>query len=153
MFQQQPIRFGTKTRATLLAMSVSVLSIAVSLPAAAQVSSYGDKQMGEVAVDHPSPLLEKVYVHQRLNEQIPLDGAFRDETGATVKLGDYFGKRPVILAIVYYSCPMLCSEELNGLVGSLEMVKFRPGRTSTLSPSASILPRARSLLPRRRRCT
>ena len=128
MFQQQPIRFGTKTRATLLAMSVSVLSIAVSLPAAAQVSSYGDKQMGEVAVDHPSPLLEKVYVHQRLNEQIPLDGAFRDETGATVKLGDYFGKRPVILAIVYYSCPMLCSEELNGLVGSLEMVKFRPGK-------------------------
>jgi protein SCO1/2 len=94
----------------------------------AQVSSYGDKQMGEVAVDHPSPLLEKVYVHQRLNQQVPLDGTFRDETGATVKLGDYFGKRPVILAIVYYACPMLCSEELNGLTGALEMVKFRPGK-------------------------
>jgi protein SCO1 len=99
-----------------------------SISAIAQVSSYGDKQMGEVAVDHPSPLLEKVYVHQRLNQQVPLDAAFRDETGATVKLGDYFGKRPVILAIVYYACPMLCSEELNGLVGSLEMVKFRPGK-------------------------
>jgi protein SCO1/2 len=84
--------------------------------------------MGEVAVDHPSPILSKVFVHQRLNQQIPLDGTFRDETGATVKLGDYFGKRPVILAIVYYACPMLCSEELNGLVGALEMVKFRPGK-------------------------
>src|SRR5258708_2517847 len=79
----------------------------------AQVSSYGDKQMGEVAVDHPSPLLEKVYIHQRLNEQVPLDGTFRDETGANVRLGDYFGKRPVILAMVYYACPLLCSEELN----------------------------------------
>jgi len=84
--------------------------------------------MGEVAVDHPSPILSKVYVHQRLNQQIPLDGVFQDETGAKVKLADYFGKRPVILAIVYYACPMLCSEELNGLVGSLEMVKFRPGK-------------------------
>jgi protein SCO1/2 len=111
--------------ATTLAVGL-LLGPAVS--ASAQVSSYGDKQMGEVAVDHPSPLLEKVYVHQRLNQQIPLDGVFRDETGATVKLGDYFGKRPVILAIVYYACPMLCSEELNGLVGALEMVKFRPGK-------------------------
>jgi protein SCO1 len=102
--------------------------LAGSRAALAQVSSYGDKQMGEVAVDHPSPLLEKVYVHQRLNQQVPLDAAFRDETGANVKLGDYFGKRPVLLAIVYYSCPMLCSEELNGLVGALEMVKFRPGK-------------------------
>ena len=84
--------------------------------------------MGEVAVDHPSPMLSKVFIHQRLNQQVPLDAVFRDETGATVKLGDYFGKRPVILAIVYYSCPMLCSEELNGLVGALEMVKFRPGK-------------------------
>jgi protein SCO1/2 len=99
-----------------------------ALPSRAQVSAYGDKQMGEVAVDHPSPLLDKVYIRQRLDQQIPLDGSFRDETGATVKLGDYFGKRPVILAIVYYACPMLCSEELNGLVGALEMVKFRPGK-------------------------
>jgi protein SCO1/2 len=98
------------------------------LTSIAQVSAYGDKQMGEVAVDHPSPLLSKVFVHQRLTQQIPLDGAFRDETGAKVKLGDYFGKRPVILALVYYACPMLCSEEMNGLVGALEMVKFRPGK-------------------------
>jgi len=111
-------------------LSAALLALHWSAPIVlnAQVSSYGDKQMGEVAVDHPSPLLEKVYVRQRLNQQVPLDGLFRDETGKTVRLGDYFGKRPVILAMVYYSCPMLCSEELNGLVGALEMVKFRPGK-------------------------
>ncbi len=102
--------------------------LGASLASFAQVSSYGDKQMGEVAVDHPSPLLNNVYIHQRLDQQIPLDAAFRDEAGSTVKLGDYFGKRPVVLALVYYSCPMLCSEEMNGLVSALEMVKFRPGK-------------------------
>ncbi|AXC10991.1 Cytochrome oxidase biogenesis protein Sco1/SenC/PrrC, putative copper metallochaperone [Acidisarcina polymorpha] len=107
---------------------LSVAGLLLSLPASAQVSSYGDKQMGEVAVDHPSPILSKVFVHQHLDQQIPLQGVFRDETGASVKMGDYFGKRPVILAIVYYACPMLCSEEMNGLVGALEMVKFRPGK-------------------------
>ena len=112
----------------LRAASAIAIFLAGCLAGMAQVSSYGDKQMGEVAVDHPSPILSKVFVHQRLNQQVPLDGSFRDETGASVKLGDYFGKRPVILAIVYYNCPMLCSEEMNGLVGALEMVKFRPGK-------------------------
>jgi protein SCO1 len=118
---------GVASRRRLSSRLLAVALAAVAIPASAQVSSYGDKQMGERADQKPT-LLDKVYVHQRLNNQIPLDQAFRDETGATVKLGDYFGKRPVLLAIVYYSCPMLCSEELNGMVGSLEMVKFRPGK-------------------------
>ncbi len=104
-----------------------LLALSVCSSTHAQVSSYGDKQMGEVA-DQPPPILNKVYIHQRLDQQIPLDATFRDEAGKTVQLGDFFGKRPVILAIVYYGCPMLCSEELNGLVGALEMVKFRPGK-------------------------
>jgi protein SCO1 len=106
---------------------VVTLLAAGPLTALAQVSSYGDKQMGERA-DQPPQVLSKVFIHQRLDQQIPLDPVFRNENGATVKLGDYFGKRPVILALVYYACPMLCSEELNGLVGALEMVKFRPGK-------------------------
>jgi protein SCO1 len=117
----------TRLAWTLLAASLALASFAAAPPASAQVSSYGDKEMGERA-DQAPPILSKVYVHQRLNQQIPLDSPFHDETGATVKLGDYFGKRPVILAIVYYACPMLCSEELNGLVSALEMVKFRPGK-------------------------
>ena len=96
--------------------------------ASAQVSSYGDKQMGEVATDHLPAILNKATVVQKLNTQITLDSQFRDETGKTVHLGDYFGKRPAILSLVYYNCPMLCSEELDGLVGALEMVKFRPGK-------------------------
>ena len=69
-----------------------------------------------------------VKIDQHLNQQLPLDAPFVDETGKTVKLGDYFGKHPAILSLVYYKCPMLCSEELNGLTGALEMVKLTPGK-------------------------
>ena len=107
--------------ALLVAILISALTVA------AQVSSYGDKEMGPT-VDKPSPLLEKISITQRLNAQLPLALNFVDDTGKQVQLGDYFGKRPAILALVYYQCPMLCSEELNGLTGALEMVKFKPGR-------------------------
>jgi protein SCO1/2 len=97
-------------------------------PVAAQVSSYGDKQMGENAGDQLPQVLEKVGVTQRLDQQLPLDAQFVDDTGKSVRLGDYFGKRPAILTLVYYNCPMLCSEELDGLAGALEMVKLTPGK-------------------------
>ena len=54
-----------------------------------------------------------VGIDQHLNEQVPLDLVFRDDVGQAVKLGDYFGKKPVILALVYYECPMLCTLTLN----------------------------------------
>jgi len=74
------------------------------------------------------PGLEGVGIEQRLNQQLPLDLAFRDETGKPVRLGDYFGKKPVILTLVYYHCPMLCNEVLTGLVGSLKAVPFDIGK-------------------------
>ena len=64
--------------------------------------------------------------------RVPLDVTFKDETGRTVALGDYFGQRPAILALVYYQCKMLCPEEIDGLVGALEMVKFNPGKDFNL---------------------
>ncbi len=67
----------------------------------------------------PPAALRDVGFDQRLNEQVPPDLVFRDETGQCVKLGDYFGSRPVILVLVYYRCPMLCNEVLNGLVRAL----------------------------------
>ncbi len=94
----------------------------------AQVSSYGDKSAGENTGDQLPQVLQKVGVTQRLNQQLPLDAAFVDETGKPVVLGDYFGQKPAILAMVYYNCPMLCSEELDGLTGALEMVKLTPGK-------------------------
>jgi protein SCO1 len=100
----------------------------LSAPLFAQVSSYGDKQNGENAGDQLPQVLQKVGVAQHLNQQLPLDAAFVDETGKPVKLGDYFGKRPAIVALVYYTCPMLCSEEMDGLTSSLEMVKLTPGK-------------------------
>ena len=64
-----------------------------------------------------------------LDGQIPLDLAFRDEAGREVHLGDYFGqKRPVLLALVYYGCPMLCNQVEQGVVGSLKMLSFNAGR-------------------------
>jgi protein SCO1/2 len=107
---------------------LGLAALTVTGSAFAQVSGYGDKQMGEPASDHLPSVLNKVSITQKLNQQIPLDGEYRDEAGKAVKLGDYFGKRPVIMALVYYQCPMLCSEELDGLVGALEMVKFKPGK-------------------------
>jgi len=100
----------------------------LSAPVFAQVSSYGDKQSGENAGDQLPQVLQKVGVAQRLNQQLPLDAAFVDESGKPVKLGDYFGKHPAILALVYYTCPLLCSEEMDGLTSSLEMVKLTPGK-------------------------
>ena len=62
--------------------------------------------------DQLPQVLQKVQVSQHLNQQLPLQSAFVDETGKQVVLGDYFGKRPAVLALVYYNCPMLCSEEM-----------------------------------------
>jgi protein SCO1 len=73
------------------------------------------------------PGLEHVGIEQRLNQQIPLDLAFRDETGKAVHLSDYFGQKPVILNLVYYKCPMLCSEVMSGLTRSLKVIKFDAG--------------------------
>lgn len=103
------------------------LALALGVSAAAQVAAPGDKAMGEQN-DHLPTVLNKVKITQNLDKMIPLDGQFRDEMGKDVRMGEYFGHRPAILALVYYECPMLCSEELNGLVGALEMVKFTPGK-------------------------
>ncbi len=82
------------------------------------------------------PGLINVGIEQRLNQQVPLDLAFRDETGKSVHLSDYFGQRPVILNLVYYKCPMLCSEVMSGLTRSLKVIKFDAGNQfSVLSVS------------------
>jgi protein SCO1 len=78
-------------------------------------------------VDRPTALTG-VTIEQRLNSQLPLDAAFKDEYGQTVALGKYFGKRPVVLALVYYECPMLCTQILNGMVRAAKVLTFTPGK-------------------------
>ncbi|MFN2387581.1 MAG: SCO family protein, partial [Thermoanaerobaculia bacterium] len=87
-----------------------------------------------LAGDAPAPAdgrpraLRGVEIAQRLNQRVPLEVPFRDEAGRAVRLGDYFGKRPVVLALVYYECPMLCTQVLNGLAAALGAVSFDTGR-------------------------
>jgi protein SCO1/2 len=84
----------------------------------------GSKPASQVSPDD----LKNVGIDQRLDQQLPLDLQFKDETGKTVKLGDYFKSgRPVVLNLVYYTCPMLCGEELAGLSSALGVLKFSPG--------------------------
>jgi len=74
------------------------------------------------------PGLKNVGIEQHLEEQIPPDLTFRDETGKTVRIGEYFGQRPMILNLVYYQCPMLCSEVMSGLESALRVLKFDVGK-------------------------
>lgn len=74
------------------------------------------------------PLLRDVGIDQKLNSQVPLDLAFRDETGSEVRLGQYFGQKPVVLVLAYYDCPMLCTIVLNGLLHSLKELKYNVGQ-------------------------
>ena len=78
--------------------------------------------------DEKPEILKEIGIDQRLNEMLPLDVPLRDEAGRPVRLGDYFGRRPVILALVYYNCPMLCTQVLNGLVGALNVMSLDAGR-------------------------
>ncbi|MHB1023438.1 MAG: SCO family protein [Acidobacteriaceae bacterium] len=113
----------------MLQLAAAFCLVGVLCPMAlAQVSSYGDKSMGDMHGDELPQILKKVGIQQHLDQPLPLQAAFRDETGKNVLLADYFGKHPVILSLVYYNCPMLCSEELDGLVSALEMVNLVPGK-------------------------
>jgi protein SCO1/2 len=73
------------------------------------------------------PYLQNVGIEQHLDGQVPPDLAFVDDTGRPVKLGEFFGKKPLILNLVYYNCTMLCGEVLAGLTGAMKLVKFDVG--------------------------
>src|SRR5687768_14577449 len=99
----------------MLGFALAVLVMVVASSARAQSPQAGmAPEPGEPATSKPG-LLGRIRIDQRLNEHVPLDLSFVDETGRDVRLGDFFGQRPVILALVYYECPMLCTQVLNGL--------------------------------------
>ncbi len=123
---QSAVTIRKNWRTVAHSVAAAIVLCACHTLVSAQVSSYGDKQMGQ-ANDQPS-VLNGVGISQNLNKQLPLNLAFTDDEGRAVRLGDYFGKRPAILALVYYRCPMLCSEELDGLTSALQMVRYTPGK-------------------------
>lgn len=74
------------------------------------------------------PGLKNVGIQQNLNQQVPADLVFTDDLGRKVRLGNYYGKKPLILNLVYFTCPMLCGEELSGLESALRVLKFDVGK-------------------------
>jgi len=76
----------------------------------------------------PPPILREVSIAQRLNEPIPPDIIFRDEDGKAVHLGDYFGKKPIVLSLVYFDCPALCTEVLNGELRTMKAISLDLGK-------------------------
>lgn len=107
------------------------MAIALGLALAALSSQAGTRSMpGEAPPVEPvrPEILNRAGFDQKLNAQIPLDLEFRDEQGQTVKLGDYFGQKPVLLNLVYFNCPMLCTLVLNGVVDAARQVSFMPGQ-------------------------
>lgn len=106
-------------------LATTFVALLMTLPAFGQGMTQGI--MSPPANVRP-PGLKNVGIEQHLDEQIPPELTFRDETGKPVRLGDYFGKKPLILNLVYYQCPMLCGEVLSGLESALRVMKFDVGK-------------------------
>ena len=109
-------------------LSALLLATLPSAPAAAFPSRSPSGESSSVVPTNemPGPLRQVGY-DQRLGEQVPLDLPFRDEAGRAVRLGQYFGKRPVILVLAYYRCPMLCDLVIQGVTSTLKPLTFNPG--------------------------
>src|SRR5437016_10165517 len=108
-------------------LTLAVATLLLLVASAAAQAMRGGGIMAPPASQRP-PGLDNVGIEQHLNEQIPSELAFRDETGQTVRLRDYFGKKPIILNLSYFNCQMLCPEVLSGLTVALRGLKFDAGR-------------------------
>ncbi len=105
------------------AIGAALLLVLLVVPAMAQM---GNVETGSNALP---PELSNVGIDQKLNAQVPLGATFRDEFGHPVKLGDYFNQgKPVVLSLVYYDCPMLCTEVLNSLSSTLRLLTLEMGK-------------------------
>ena len=123
------------------------------LPALAQGWEKGGPPKQERPAGSRPKQLDNVTIEQKLDQQLPLDLVFRDESGKEVKLGDYFGSKPVVLSLVYYSCPQLCNQVLNGLTSSLSTLRdFNIGREFNVV-TVSFDPREKPELANKKRAT
>ena len=131
----------------LFAAALALVLIALARPRITSAQSPVSTQDDNSMVPHVAqqkgalpPLFQGVGIQQHLGAQIPLDAAFKDETGKDVTLGDYFGKKPVVLVLAYYKCPMLCSLVLSGATDAFKKSGFELGDqfealTVSFSPS------------------
>ena len=113
------------------ASSLLLALLCTAAPAAAQMNGAPTagykREPGMVASAVPAAL-RSIGFDQNIDKPIPLDVPFRDETGREVRIGEYFGKRPVVLLFAYYDCPMLCTQVINGLATALNVLSLEPGK-------------------------
>src|ERR1700678_2426481 len=105
-------------------MGLLVVAAGLALPAGPVAAQLSDPMQ---SVGVRPDLLKDVGIDQKLNQQVPLDSTFRDETGKTVQLSQYFGQKPVLLSLVYFNCPMLCTQVLNGMEASMKGLPMDAG--------------------------
>jgi protein SCO1/2 len=109
-----------------IVVALIVGAIAMCVPLQAQ--SVGGVQLSDDSASVSLPdILKGVYFEQRLGDQVPLDSTFTDEDGKPVVLRSYFEKKPVVLIMAYYRCPMLCSEVLRGAASAFKKLNFQIG--------------------------
>jgi protein SCO1/2 len=111
----------------LLAVSFGLWSAVALLPAPA-FAQYANPPVRSESASAKDGLLKQVGIDQRIGQQIPLDLTFTDETGRAVRLGQFFHGKPVVMALAYYECPMLCTQVLNGMTAALKMVEMDAGK-------------------------
>lgn len=112
-----------KTTIALFATVLLGLGLALAAPAAAQPNLAQPRQR-----QADPEILQGIGIDQRLNEQVPLEVRLRDEDGKDVKLGDYLGRKPVVLLPIYFECPSLCQMELTSLLINLKVIPFTVGK-------------------------
>lgn len=130
----------------------------LALPGAAfaqRAPGYGTAPVSAGAGDAASArpgIISRIGIDQKLNDQVPLDLTFTDEAGRDVTLREYFGRRPVVLALVYYECPMLCTQILTGIVTTVGVMDFTVGREFDVV-AVSINPREGPMLASQKKQT
>jgi protein SCO1 len=122
-----PVERSSTAHLLALSRKAAALLFALALLTTAAWSQRMSKSIMSPPANVRPPYLENVGIEQHLDAQIPPDLAFIDDTGKPVRLGEYFGKKPLILNLVYYKCTMLCGEALAGLTGAMKMIKFDVG--------------------------
>jgi len=108
-------------------LALTALAVLAGVSVGAQADAPGRRPAPGPVSSATPPALQKVRFDQKLDAQLPLDAVFKDDEGRTVPLGTFFGKRPVVLAFVYYECPMLCTQVLNGAVAAFKVLNFNIG--------------------------
>lgn len=114
-------------KAKSLKPALIALSIAGAMSATLS-AQYANPPVRSESVSQKDGILSQVGIDQKIGQQLPLDLTFRDEAGRDVRLGEYFHGKPVVMALAYYECPMLCTQVLNGVTGALKTLSFDAGK-------------------------